>query len=48
MAQKGKSKEERDKEKYESDRNEIIEAVGFSKIIRHISNSVNITLYLRF
>lgn len=39
VARKGKSKAEQNKENYEKDKTEITEAIGFSKIIKHISNS---------
>ncbi|XKL67209.1 hypothetical protein PGB90_010629 [Kerria lacca] len=39
VAQKGKSKAEHDRENYEKEKNDIQEAVGFSKIIKHISKS---------
>lgn len=41
VAQKGKSKAEQVKENYEKDKKDILEAVGFSKVIKHLSNSVN-------
>jgi len=45
IAQKNKSKAEVERENFERDKNEILEAVGFSKVIKRITNSVSFEFF---